>query len=276
MTTVISDVPRASPVSAVTVARPRATAVTSPDASTRATEASLDDHPNVASLTANPFPSNASAASRTVSPGVTVSAAGDTTTATGAPRAKTVSCARAIAPAEATVISVSPTETPVTRPPPSTTATSVSPDAHANSGSMIACPFASIASAASRTVSATKTVSPVGDTVTALASWATVTVAVPDTEPAVAVTVAVPLPVAVTRPEALFTPATKTSLLDHETAAPAIACPFWSRTCAASCVVAPKAVSAAVAGVTVTVVGVAGVVGSDGPVGGSTAPSPQA
>ena len=52
-----------------------------------------------------------------------------------------------------------------------------------------------------RTVSpnATKVSTP-GDTATALTIWATVTAAVPDTEPAVAVIVAVPLAAAVTRP----------------------------------------------------------------------------
>ena len=95
-------------------------------------------------------------------------------------------------------------------------------------------------------------------------------VAVPDTPPAVAVMVAVPLPVAVTSPDP-STVATEVALLDQATAAPAIARPFWSRTSAESCTVAPKAASWVVAGVTVTVVGRGG-----GGVGGSVVPSPQA
>ncbi len=53
----------------------------------------------------------------------------------------------------------------------------------------------------------------------------TVTVAVPDTPPAIAVIVAVPLPAAVTRPAAL-TVATAALLLAQVTEAPAITCPF--------------------------------------------------
>ena len=278
MTTVISDVPRTSPTAAATIARPAAKAVTRPDASTRATETSLDDQANSASPTANPFASNASAARRTVSPGVIVSAEGDTATTAGGPRATTVSRARPVTPADVAVISASPAETPVTTPSPSTTATSVSPDAHANSAPPTGCPFASEASAESRTVPAIGSVSAAGDTVTTSASWATVTAAVAEAEPAVAVTIAVPLATAVTRPEELFTPATETSLLLHATDVPAITCPFWSRTAAESCAVAPKAGSVTVSGVTVTVVGVGvAVVGPDGPSGcGSTAPSPHA
>ena len=82
-------------------------------------------------------------------------------------------------------------------------------------------------------------VSPAGVTVTVFTSWATVTVALPDAEPAVAVIVAVPLPAAVTSP-ALLAVATAAALLAQLTAAPAIALPFWSRTSAESCTVAPQ------------------------------------
>ena len=111
-----------------------------------------------------------------------------------------------------------------------------------------------------------------GDTVTALNSWATVTVAVPEADPAVAVIVAVPLATAVTRPVAL-TVATAAALLAQLTAAPTIALPFWSRTSAVNCPVAPNAVNWTVAGATATVVGRGG---SGGGVGGSVAPSPHA
>ena len=66
--------------------------------------------------------------------------------------------------------------------------------------------------------------------------------------------VAAPVPTAVTKPDEL-TVATLTALLDQETVAPAIALLSWSRTSALSCTVAPRAVSSAVAGLTVTVVG---------------------
>ena len=145
-------------------------------------------------------------------------------------------------------------------------------DAQSNSIPATGCPLASAASAARRSVSPVTTVSAAGVTVTALTSWATVTVALPDAEPAVAVIVAVPLPAAVTSPDAL-TVATAAALLDQVTAAPAIALPFWSRTSAVNCSVAPNAVSRTVAGATATV---AGRGGSGGGVGGSVAPSPQA
>ena len=107
-----------------------------------------------------------------------------------------------------------------------------------------------------------------GATATVLVRCATVTAAVPDAEPAIAVIVAAPLATAVTSPEA-STAATEAALLDQLTAAPAITCPYWSRTCAVSCVVAPSAASSAVAGLTVTVVG------RGGSGGGSVAPSPH-
>ena len=59
----------------------------------------------------------------------------------------------------------------------------------------------------------------------------TVTAAVPDAEPAVAVIVALPFAAAVATPEA-STVATDALLLAHATGAPAITRPFWSRTSA--------------------------------------------
>ena len=115
-------------------------------------------------------------------------------------------------------------------------------------------------------------VSAAGVTVTAPTSWATVTCALPEAEPAVAVIVAVPLPAAVTSPDA-STVATAAALLAQLSAAPAIALPFWSSTSAVSCSVAPNAVNWTVAGATATE---AGRGGSGGGGGGAVAPSPQA
>ena len=111
-------------------------------------------------------------------------------------------------------------------------------------------------------------VSAAGDTSTALTTWATVTAAVPDAEPAVAVIVALPFAAAVTSPDA-STAATGASLLVHATVAPVITRPFWSRTSAVSRTVSPRADSVAEPGLTITVVAT----GAGG--GGSTAPSPQ-
>ena len=108
-----------------------------------------------------------------------------------------------------------------------------------------------------------KSVSAAGCTLTALTSWATVTAAVPDADPAVAVIVAVPLPTAVTRPPA-STVATDASPLNHVTATPAIARPAWSRTSADNWTVAPSADRVVAAGVTVTEAGVGGGGGGGG------------
>ena len=142
--------------------------------------------------------------------------------------ATTVSSARPVTPDEVAVISAWPAATPVTRPESSTVATSVSLDAHSNSASAISWPLLSTASAERCRVSPATTVSSAGDTVTELTLWATDTVAVPETDPAVAVIVAVPLPAAVASPWA-STVATDGSLLDQVTAAPAITCPVLGR-----------------------------------------------
>ena len=65
---------------------------------------------------------------------------------------------------------------------------------------------------------------------------------------------AVPLSTAVTKPD-WSTVATDALLVFQVTVAPAITSPFWSRTVALSCTVAPSAVSSNVAGFTSTVVG---------------------
>ncbi|MDE0099836.1 MAG: hypothetical protein OXM87_09555 [Truepera sp.] len=84
-----------------------------------------------------------------------------------------------------------------------------------------------------------------GDTRTALIACSTTIRALPDTAPEVAVTVAAPLLTAVTSPEAL-TVTTDGSLLAQVMVAPVMARPFWSRT---------SAVSSAVGGLIMTVVG---------------------
>ena len=94
----------------------------------------------------------------------------------------------------------------------------------------------SVAVAASRTVSPKARRNDVaGDTVTVLACCATVTDALPDTEPAVAVMVAVPSETAVTSPAS--TVATDALLLVQLTVAPAMTVPFWSRTVAVNRIV---------------------------------------
>ena len=120
--------------------------------------------------------------------------------------------------------------------------------------------------------SPTDTVSMEGDNSTAIATWDTVTAALAETAPAVAVTVAVPLPAAVTSP-APSTVATPVLLLVQATAAPVIGCPFWSRTAARSCTVWSSAAKSTVGGVTVIAAGRAGAGG--GGSGGSAVSPPQ-
>lgn len=168
------------------------------------------------------------------------------------------------------VISVVPVSTVVTRPEPSTAATPSLPDDQVNSAPSTGWPFSSNASAVSCSVSPrTALVASDGRTATESGTCATVTAAVPEAGSAVAVIVAVPLPVAVTRPEP-STAATAGALLDQLTVVPDITLPFWSRTSAVSCTVAPKAVRSVVAGVTVSVVAREG----SGETG-SLPPSPQ-
>ena len=163
-----------------------------------------------------------------------------------------------------------PFATAVTTPSSSTVATEASSDVHAKAALAIALPFASRASADRRSASLSAlNMPPSGDTITALTSWATVTAALPEAEPAVALIVAVPFASAVTCPEA-STAATEASLLAHATGAPAITCPFWSRTSAVNRAVSPREVSEAEAGLTATVVAT-GTGGGDG----STPASPQ-
>ena len=95
-----------------------------------------------------------------------------------------------------------PTVTAVTSPEPSTDATELSLD-HSNSTPATAWPLESSASAASRAVSPrARSATESGDTSTPATTCSTVTAAVPETRPAVAVMVAVPTVTAVTSPEA--------------------------------------------------------------------------
>ncbi len=268
-TTVSAARPVTPAAVAMTSASPAPTPVTSPAASTTATAVSPDAQSNSAPATAWPLASVAAAARRSVSPVTNVSAAG--ATATALTSWATVTAALPDTPPALAVIVAVPLPTAVTSPDPSTVATVASSDAHVNSAPATPWPFASVASAVRRTVSPQATsVSAAGDTATALTVWASVTAALPDAEPVVAVIVAVPLPAAITSPDP-STVATVASPLDHAIGAPAMTLPFWSRTSVLSCTVAPSAVSRAVAGLTVTVVGRGGSGGA-----GSVAPSPQA
>ena len=148
-----------------------------------------------------------------------------------------------------------PLSAEVTRPDPPTVATEARSEDQANSAPATTWPLASRASAARRTVSPSATsVLASGVTVTAATTCATVIAAVPDAWPDVAVMVAAPLSAEVTRPAA-STVATEAALVDHDTDAPDITLPYWSRTSAVSCTVASRAASPAAEGVTVTVVG---------------------
>ena len=115
-----------------------------------------------------------------------------------------------------------------TSPEASTRATRVSLDIQVNLETATAWPFASVASAMRRTVSPNASrVSAAGDTETAFTTCATVTTALPATEPAVAVIVALPFAAAVTCPEA-STRATSVSLDSQENPETATAWPFAS------------------------------------------------
>lgn len=219
--TVTIAAPEAAPAVAVIVAAPPPTAVTSPTESTVATSVSALDHDTVTSSIGRLIWSRTSAASRIFWPTpVNAIVSGVTARVVGA-RGATASAAAPTTPDDVAVISASPAANAVTRPSPSTMATSVSLDAHVNSAPATAWPFASDASAESRRVSATTSVSAAGVTATALTDCATVTAAVPDAEPDLAVIVALPLAAAVTWPEA-STAATEALLLDQATDAPAM------------------------------------------------------
>ena len=91
------------------------------------------------------------------------------------------------------MISTSPAPIPVTRPVSSTTATAVSPDAQANSAPATVWPFASVAVATSRNVSPNHNRGRIRRQPHGADLWATVTVALPEASPAVAVIEALPV-----------------------------------------------------------------------------------
>ena len=94
-----------------------------------------------------------------------------------------------------------------------------------------------------------------------------VTVALPATEPDLAVIVALPLATAVTSPVE-STDATAGASVDHVTVAAGIGFPFWSRTSAAIWTVSLSDASVSVEGETRTELGI-DATGSGGPVGWS-------
>ena len=140
--------------------------------------------------------------SRSVSPSAAMLAAAGVTVTVLASWA-TVTVAFPETDPDVAAIVASPLATAVTSPDASTVATAASPDSHENSEPATAFPFASSASAASRNVSPRAAiVVSAGTTATALTTWATLTVALPEASPAVAVIVALPLDTAVTSPDA--------------------------------------------------------------------------
>ena len=208
--------PETPSASAPIAAVPLPTAVASPDPSTVATEASPLDHAKLCTRsTAWPLASRASAARRTVSISETIVSAGGVTT-TSVTTWATVSNAEPDTPSASAAIAAVPLPTAVASPDPSTVATEASPLDHAKLCTRsTAWPLASRASAARRTVSISETiVSAAGVTTTSVTTWATVSVAEPETPSASAAIAAVPLPTAVTSPDP-STVATEGSPLDH-------------------------------------------------------------
>ena len=245
--------PAASPAAAVTSATPGPVAVTSPVESTAATRVSELDHDTGSSGIARPTWSSTSAVNCAVAPSAaSVAAAGLTVTVVGT-GTSTVTSAAPVTPPDSAVTVAVPPATPVTSPVESTVATSVSLEAHANCAPATAWPFASSASAVSRSVSAVTRLAAPDVMVTVLVACATVISALAVAAPDVAVTVVAPLATAVASPEA-STVATAASELDHDTVAPAITRPFWSNTEAVNWTVRPSAARVADDGDNVIVV----------------------
>ena len=162
----------------------------------------------------------------------------------------------------------------VTSPESSTETTDASLETQLGTTPSTGWPLASSTRAVRRIVSSSARNHPCsGDSAISLACCSTVTSALPETlvPVTVAVVVASPFLIAVTSPVA-STVATDSSLLLHDTFAPGIGWPLWSRTVVFSCTVCPSAASVALEGTTVTEAGVGGVgvMTSAGP------PSPQA
>ncbi len=138
----------------------------------------------------------------TVSPTLTVWSGIDPTACGARFGCATVTAAVPEAPPAVAVIVAVPLPAAATRPEPSTVATASSLDSQEKSRPATARPFESNASAASRRVAPrAERVASAGVTATDSGVCITVTAAVPEAPPAVAVIVAVPLPAAATRPE---------------------------------------------------------------------------
>jgi hypothetical protein len=138
------------------------------------------------------------------------------------------------------VIVADPVATEVTSPVDDTVATDAADVAHVTVAPLISLSLASLTVGVRVAVSANdENVRLVGESVTDVATWATVTEAVALSEPDVAVIVAVPSATEVTRP-ADETVATDAADVAHVTVAPDIVAPFWSLTVADSWDVAPS------------------------------------
>ena len=135
----------ASPALAVIVAVPLPVAATRPVPSTVATDASDDDHATGWPSMTRASWSRTSATRRTVSPSDAKRTVSGATVRVVGTAAMTVSSARPVTPCAVAVTSASPAPTPVTRPASSTTATSVSLDAHENPAPATGRPFVSAA-----------------------------------------------------------------------------------------------------------------------------------
>ena len=145
-----------------------------------------------------------------------------------------------------------PSVTAVTSPAVETVATEVSDVSHVTVGFEITVPPASLPVATRVAVSPIDVkLRLVGDKLSDIATWLTVAVAVPLTDPDVAVMVAIPLPTAVTRP-AEETVAIDASDAAQVTVAPEITVPPASVTVAARVVVSPIDVKLRLVGDSVT------------------------
>ena len=213
--TVTDVVAYALSASARTMAVPLPFEVISPDPSTVATEVSPDDHSNCASTTGWPFPSQASARTRTVSASHANSMAPGLTTMSRTTWSTVTDAEPATFSASAVMATV-PVPIAVTNPVSSTVATDSSALDHVKLRTCsTAWPLASSASAARRTVSISETiVSTAGVTTTSCTTWSTVSDAEPETPSASAPIAAVPLFTDVVSPDA-STVATEESLDDH-------------------------------------------------------------
>jgi len=142
--------------------------------------------------------------------------------------------------------------TAVTRPAAETVATEISDVAHVTVGFEITVPPASLPVATREAVSPIDVkLRLVGDKVSDIATWLTVAVAVPLTDPDVAVMVAVPLPTAVTSP-AEETVTIDASDVAQVTVAPEMMFPPASLTVAVREAVSPIDVKLRLVGASVT------------------------